>query len=202
MTIDLTPVAPRDALAALRARGGALAPSFSWQDVYAEEHAAMFTVAKSAGYDILGDIFQALLDALDQGSTFRDFARQLKPVLQQKGWWGRQIVTDPATGEKRLSKLGSTSRLQLIFDANMSVSYAVGHWANFERNRADRPFLRYVHLEDQPFPRPLHHQWHNTVLPIDDPWWDQHFPPNGWHCHCTVQSLSQRDIDRLVRQGV
>jgi hypothetical protein len=35
----------------------------------------------------------------------------------------------------------------------------------------------------------------------DDPWWDTHFPPNGFNCRCYVQSLSQRDLARFGYQG-
>ncbi|RVA05848.1 hypothetical protein EN932_29285 [Mesorhizobium sp. M7A.F.Ca.US.002.01.1.1] len=79
--------------------------------------------------------------------------------------------------------------------------HAAGHWSSFERNKAARPFVRYVHLEGQEHPRPLHALWHNTVLPVDHPWWNTHACPNGWNCHCTLQSLGQRDIDRLQREG-
>ncbi|MCY3795428.1 MAG: hypothetical protein OXG51_13800, partial [Gammaproteobacteria bacterium] len=37
---------------------------------------------------------------------------------------------------------------------------------------------------------------HNTVLPIDHPFWKTHAPPNGWNCRCTLVALSERDLDR------
>jgi hypothetical protein len=74
------------------------------------------------------------------GKTFQRFAAELTPLLQQKGWWGQQPAFDPITGETRWSQLGSIRRLQTIFDVNMRVSYAAGHWASFERNKATRPY--------------------------------------------------------------
>lgn len=201
MPVQLKAVAPADAIAALLARGKHLDPSFAWQDRYAEDHAQAFTVAKSTGFDILVDIYAGLEAALKEGKTARQFAAELTPLLQAKGWWGRQMMQDPQTGLPVLVQLGSPQRLQLIFDVNMRVSYAAGHWASFERNKRARPFLRYVHLVGQEHPR-LHHQaLHNLVLPVDHPFWDVIAPPNGWHCHCTLQSLSQRDIDRLQAEG-
>lgn len=201
MATALKPLPPRDAIAALFARGGRLEPSFAWQDVWQDIHATEFTVAKSAGFDILGDIFDGVMEHLAKGKTLQSFVGELTPVLQAKGWWGKQPAFDPVSGETRWSQLGSVRRLQTIFDVNMRVSYAAGHWASFERNKATRPFLRYVHLENQENPRLLHHLWHNTVLPVDHPWWNTHACPNGWNCHCTLQALSQRDIDRLQREG-
>lgn len=200
MPADLTPLPPRDAIRALQARGGRLHPSFAWQDVYALDHAAMFTVAKSAGHSILEDIFEAVLNALDQGETLGSFARRLKPVLIQKGWWGEAIETDPLTGEPVKVRLGSLRRLRTIFEVNMRVSYAAGHWAAFERTKSRRPYLRYVAVQDG-LTRPEHLKLHNLVLPVDHPFWNTHAPPNGWNCRCTLQSLSETDLDRLKRDG-
>ncbi|ORE85385.1 phage minor head protein [Aurantimonas sp. 22II-16-19i] len=202
MAIELQALPFTEAIAALERRGATLKPQFSWLDDWQADHATMFTVAKSAGFDVLGDIFEAYSKALSEGRTFRDFSRELTPALQAKGWWGRQLVTDPLTGEQTIAHLGSTRRLATIFDANMRVSYAAGHWSSFARNKAARPFLRYVHLEGQENPRLQHQAWHNTVLLVDDPWWNTHACPNGWGCKCTLQSLSQRDVDRLLSQGV
>lgn len=195
------PLPPRSAMDALFARGQNLDPSFSWLDVWQEMHADSFTVAKSAGFDILDDIFRALMQALSEGTTFREFAAELVEVLQNKGWWGRQLVIDPITGELVPAQLGSIRRLQTIFDANLRVSYAAGHWRNFEVNKKSRPFLRYVCILDKRT-RPAHAAHHNLVLPVDHPYWKWWACPNGWNCRCTLQSLSQNDVDQLLAQGV
>ncbi|MEL6781937.1 MAG: phage minor head protein [Pseudomonadota bacterium] len=201
MTVELIPLAPADAIAALERRGRQLAPSFDWRDVYAQEHAAMFTVAKSAGFDVLADIETALERALSEGETFEQFARRLEPILREKGWWGRQSATDPETGQTRTVQLGSPRRLRTIFETNMRVSYATGHWERFQRQKQSRPFLRYVAILDEAT-RPVHRQMHNLVLPVDHPFWELFAPPNGWGCRCTLQNLSARDLDRLKAQGV
>ncbi|WP_411037644.1 phage minor head protein [Shinella sp. BYT-45] len=200
MAVELKPLPPVDAIAAFEARKGDLVETFSWQEFWQEEHATSLTVAKSAGFDILKDISAAFEKALKEGRTPAEFARTLRPALEAKGWWGRKFVEDPLTGEVRPAQLGSARRLQTIFDTNMRVSYAAGHWANFERNRKARPFLRYVCILDERT-RPAHRARHNLVLPIDHPYWDAWAPPCGWNCRCTLQSLSQRDIDRLLAEG-
>lgn len=35
-------------------------------------------------------------------------------------------------------------------------------------------------------PRPAHLAWDGMVLPAGHPFWDMHFPPNGWDCSCYV----------------
>ncbi len=192
----LTPLPPAEAIAALQRRGLRLDPTFSWQDAWEADHAKMFTVAKSAGFDILSDIHAALASAIAEGRTIRDFAADLRPVLEAKGWWGRKEVTDPLTGEVREAQLGSTRRLRTMFETNMRVSYAEGHWARFERGKSSRPYLRYVAILDGRT-RPAHRARHNVCLPVDDPYWDRWAPPCGWGCRCTLQSLSQRDVDRM-----
>lgn len=200
MSVELIPLPPREAIRALKLRGGRLHESFAWEEVYADGHAAMFTVAKSAGHSILEDIYHAVTTALEAGETLDSFSRRLMPVLVQKGWWGEAIDVDPLTGEPVRVRLGSLQRLQTIFEVNMRVSLAAGHWAAFERTRASRPYLRYVALQDG-LTRPEHLRLHNLVLPLDHAFWDTHAPPNGWNCRCSLQSLSARDMDRLKQDG-
>jgi SPP1 gp7 family putative phage head morphogenesis protein len=200
MVIRLDPLKPRDAIKALETRGKQLHKSFAWQDVWQDVHAQAFTVAKSTGFDILNDIYTAVQKALNEGQTPAQFAKELTPVLQAKGWWGRKEVVDPETGRLVMAQLGSPRRLQTIFDVNMRVSYAAGHWAAFERTKEARPYLRYVAILDEDT-RPQHRARHNLCLPVDHPYWDTWAPPCGWNCRCTLQSLSDRDVKQLQAEG-
>lgn len=192
--IELEPLAPQEAIDAFRRKGYAI--TFSWQDMERDEHSRDFTVAKVASLDLLADIRAAMDAAIAEGTTLQEFRNRLTPVLQEKGWWGRDVMTDPLTGEAREVQLGSPRRLQIIYDTNLRMSYAAGRWERIENVAAARPWLRYVAILDDRT-RDQHRDWHNIVLRWDDPWWDQHAPPNGWNCRCTVQQLGDRDLERM-----
>lgn len=193
--LEMHPLPPEEAVAYFKAKGYHLPSTWNWQDMWQEAHATAFTVAKSAGFDILGDVHAQVLKSLEQGQTFRDFQRELTPLLQAKGWWGRKELPDPITGEVREVQLGSPRRLRTIYDVNLRTAHASGAWARVQRTKDRRPFLRYVAILDRRT-RQDHRGWHGVVLPADDPWWDTHYPPNGWRCRCSVQQLGQRDMDR------
>lgn len=190
---DLKALPPAKAVEFLRAKG--YATSFNWRDMWQEEHGRAFTVAKVMRLDILQDIRQSVDKALAEGTTFRQFQAELTPTLQAKGWWGRQSMLDPATGKEQEVQLGSPRRLKTIYDTNLRMARSAGRWEAIERNKERRPYLRYVAVMDSRT-RHQHAEWHNTILPADDPWWETHYPPNGWNCRCMVQQLSARDLER------
>ncbi len=192
--IDLAPLPPAEAVRFFRSKGYRI--GFAWQDVWQEEHARAFTVAKATRLDLLQDIRAAVDAAIADGKTLAQFRAELKPVLRRQGWWGRKRVTDPLTGEETLAQLGSPRRLKTIFNTNLRTAYAAGAWERAQRLKARRPFLRYVQL-DRPSKREAHTAWHGTVLPMGHAFWNTHYPPNGWYCGCTVQQLSRRDLDRF-----
>ena len=188
---------PEEALEFFRAKD--IRPSFSYLDVAAEEHALQFTVAKSAGFDILADVKAALIAHLAEGGTMRAFQRQLTPILQRAGWWGVEEVTDPETGDKRLAQLGSPRRLRTIFRSNMRSARAAGQWERIQRTKRTHPWLLY-RVGPSETHRPDHVAWNGTLLPADDPWWRDHFPPNGWGCKCWVRQVSAAEAARLGGQ--
>ncbi len=81
-----------------------------------------------------------------------------------------------------------------LIDTNVRMSYAKGRWERIERIARERPYLRYIAVLDQRT-RPDHMAWHGTILPWDHPWWQTHYPPNGWRCRCTVEQLSEYDLE-------
>ena len=183
-----------EAIAALRRRGLNFVPSGHWTEIWQQAHQTGFTVAQSAGFDILKDIHASLVRAMSEGWTFDRFRKELTPTLQARGWWGRAERVDPLTGEAREVQLGSPRRLRTIFDANLRVSAAQGDWERQRSVRDERPYLRYTALLDNRT-RPQHRRWHGIILPIDHPWWETHYPPNGWRCRCKAMSVSEEDLE-------
>ena len=190
---------PKDAFAAFAARA-LLQPSFRWEDVYQEEHAAGFAVAGVAQADVLALFYEAVETALGGGGSLADFAKAIKPQLVAKGWWGDVEITDAATGDQRVTRFDD-ARLQLIYDVNLRQSYAAGRWARAERTRASKPFLMYRTMRDERV-RASHAQWDGVVLPIDHPFWNTHYAPNGWRCRCRTFAVSERDVLRYQADGV
>lgn len=189
---------PKEAFDAFADRG-LLQPSFRWQDVFQQEHASAFAVAGVAQRDIL-QLFRDELDvSLREGRSAADFAKRIKPALAAKGWWGDIEVTDEATGETRITRFDER-RLQLIYDVNLRQSHAAGRWARIERNKRRQPFVMYRTMRDERV-RASHRAWDSLVLPVDHPFWQQHYPPNGWRCRCIAFALSERDIAERIAAG-
>jgi uncharacterized protein with gpF-like domain len=193
--LDIVPLPPGKAIKYLLAKQ--LHITWDWQDMWQEEHASKFTVAKVTKADILQDIFDALNKSKAEGTPFEQFKKDLVPLLQQKGWWGKQEAVNVESGEVRLVQLGSPRRLQTIFNVNVQTSLQVGHY----KAQTDpdvlkaRPYWHYSPVMDGKT-RPMHRAWIVITLPADSPWWDTHYPPNGWNCRCTVVSMSLREIQR------
>lgn len=57
-------------------------------------------------------------------------------------------------------------------------------WAQYQAD-ADQFYLQYRTAADERV-RESHALLHGTTLPVDDPFWQKFFPPNGWNCRCTV----------------
>ncbi len=167
--------------------------SWNFREVEPEEHAVAFTVAKSAGFDILADVREELERALAEGATFEDFRKRLKPRLVEKGWWGRAVVEGPDGAEE--VQLGSTRRLRTIYRANLRSARAAGQWERIQRSKAALPYLEY-RLGPSERHRPHHESKAGWILPADHAFWDLWFPPNGWGCKCWVRQVGRAEAER------
>lgn len=195
MSIEPFALPPEEAIQWFREKGYRL--GYDWRDTWGTQHARAFTVAKAMQLDILADIREHVDRALVEGTTLEQFKKDLRPLLQAKGWWGEREEVDPVTGETKVVQLGSARRLRIIYETNLRQAHSAGRWQRIERLKKSRPYLRYITRSPGPNRRPEHQGWRDTVLPVDHPWWDTHMPMNGWGCECSVQQLSERDVRRL-----
>lgn len=191
-------VEPADAVAAFMRRR-LIEPTFSWQDLWHEEHTRAFTVSRLTEERLLEFIRDELAKAIESGTRFEAWAATVQPRLEEAGWWGtREVVERP--GAAPVATTFDPARLQLIFQVNTRQSHAAGRWARIERSKATLPYVIYSTMRDERV-RASHRQWDGVALPVDHPFWKTHFPPNGWRCRCTAYAIDERGLERLRQAG-
>lgn len=154
-------------------------PTPSWTTIWEAEHDKAFTVAGAMKRDLLEDLRKAVEKVIADGITLADFRKQFEEIVAKHGW----------------SYNGSPGwRSRVIYDTNLRTSYQAGRYRQMQEVKALRPYWRYRHSAAVQDPRPEHLAWDGLVLPADDPWWRTHFPPNGWGCQCTVETLSADEV--------
>lgn len=138
-----------------------------------------FSIAGVASRDQLQGVLDSLAKVSKEGMTFDQWKAMVK---------GGDI------------KLGLPDyRLDNIFRTNMQSAYSVGHWKQQQRNKDRRPYLMYDAINDTRV-RPSHLKLDNIIRPVDDAFWDEHYPPNGYRCRCSVISLTAAQAE--ARGGV
>lgn len=157
----------------------------NWRELGAEEYGRAFTAAQTEGYDVVGDLYEGLLETMREGGGETDFAERVLPVLRAKGWL-------PDLDDKQLGR-----RVRLIYDTNLRTSQAVGKWRAAQRTKQFLPYARYSAVLDRRT-RPSHAALHGIIRPIDDPFWQEAWPPCGFNCRCIVSQVSR---SQTLRHG-
>lgn len=155
-------------------------PSETWRDIQRGAHDRAFMVAGAAKADLLHDLRKAVDQAV-QGGSIGEFRKGFADAVAKHGWTGW-------TGQG--TEAGEAWRTRVIYQTNLMTSYAAGRRAQLldPALLARRPFWRYVHNDSVTHPRPEHKRWGDMRLTLrhDHPFWETHFPPNGWGCKCRV----------------
>lgn len=170
-------------------------PTERWDDIQRSAHDRAFMAAGAAKADLLKDLHDAVVQRATDGKGLKAFQKDFKAIVAKHGWTGW-------TGEG--SKEGVAWRTKVIYQTNMAQSYAAGRY----RQMTDpeyvrlRPYWRYIHREGVRHPRPQHLAWHGLTLPHDHPFWQSHYPPNGWGCGCRVAPVSKAEGERSRNAGL
>jgi SPP1 gp7 family putative phage head morphogenesis protein len=173
---------PVEAIAYFKAKGYDI--TWNWFEIWQEAHTQAFTVAKAMRLDILQDIHNAVDAAIENGTTIKTFQKDLKPLLESKGWWGKT---------EEGAQLGSAYRLETIFRTNIQTAYSAGRYKAQIENADDRPYWQYIAILDNRV-RPEHAAMNGLIFPANDPFWDTHYPPNGFNCRCRVRALNEKQV--------
>ena len=159
-------------------------PTNSYADIYNNEHDYAFVVAGANRNALLNDFRAAIDKAISQGTTLEEFRKDFAEIVEKHGW----------------SYNGSFNwRSRVIYETNLNSSYQAGRYQQLRD--AKFPYLEYLHSDYVEHPRELHESWNHLVLNFNDPWWDSHFPPNGYGCQCRVRGRTKGDLKRMGKDG-
>ena len=159
-------------------------PTNSYADIYNDEHDYAFVVAGANRNALLNDFRAAIDKAISQGTTLDEFRKDFAEIVERHGW--------SYNG-------GFNWRSRVIYETNLNSSYQAGRYQQLRD--AQFPYMEYLHSDYVEHPRELHQSWNHLVLNFNDPWWDSHFPPNGYGCQCRVRGRTKGDLKRMGKDG-
>ena len=162
-------------------------PIGHWRELSAEEYSRSFAVARTAGYAVIREIYDALLASFGSQETAQEFADRLIPFLRRRGWLGDPGAIAP--------------RLELIYDTNLRVARSAGRWERYRRTAAAFPYLRGVTARDERVRHPPrsesdHRAFDGIILPVGHAFWQRYFVPLGFRCRCSVIQMTRSQLAR------
>jgi phage gp29-like protein len=168
-------------------------PTARWDDLWQEQHARAFSVAGAMRADLLADLRAAVAEAVEGGGSYDQFHQRFEEIVARRGWTGW-------TGEG--TEAGRAWRTRTIYQTNLSTAQAAGRYTQMTdpATLEHMPYWQYRHNTVNN-PRAAHKAWDGLVLRWDDPWWNEHYPPNDWGCNCDVRPVSDRMLRRMGKAG-
>ncbi|MFR9677513.1 phage minor head protein [Acinetobacter sp. SEK570] len=155
------------ALVYARSRNVVLPAEYYLLDLNSRQYAT--TVSGLASLDQIKSVLNAVYKTVETGGTFQDF----QDLVEADGI--------------NLSE----AQLDNVFRTNAQNAYAHGKWLHQQRNKAKRPYLEYMAINDSRV-RPSHLALDGAIRHIDDTFWQTYYPPNGYRCRCTTRALTER----------
>lgn len=153
-----------------------------FKELLPELRARAFTVAGIESLDQIGRVQEAITDYTrgqttgGEGVTWDDAKKRIVSELP---------FLDDAAASKRATVLLRTHGFQASQAAEYNSALADDNITHFKYIATKDAHVRDEHLA-----------LNGLVLPKDDPFWQDHFPPWDWGCRCQVVEMSQRAVER------
>lgn len=112
---------------------------------------------------------------------------------------GKRI--SPAEFRRRALKINTCYNLQYLEVEREQVilgATQASHWLDFEETADTHPYLEYCTARDSHL-REEHRGLDGLIFAVDDDFWKQYYPPNGWRCRCTVRKRTRREYEHLKK---
>ena len=117
--------------------------------------------------------------------TFHELNEAFPSLLDDNG--NRKSFERFLNDVQKINKTYNQNYLRAEYNFASASAEMAARWEQF-MDDGDRYYLQYRTAADSKV-RPEHAALHGVTLPIDDPFWEQFYPPNGWNCRCSVSQV-------------
>jgi SPP1 gp7 family putative phage head morphogenesis protein len=114
--------------------------------------------------------------------TFHELNEAFPSLLDEEG--NRKPFNQFLNDVQKVYDAYNVQYLRTEYNFAQASALMAARWKKFEQE-GDRYNLQYRTMYDKRVRR-THRMLHNITLPIESPFWNKYFPPNGWGCRCTV----------------
>ena len=166
-----------EAIASMEKRGIVL-PDKYYGELQRIERQLAFSIAGVTSIDKLQNVLNSLTDKLSKGATFQEWQKDIRV----------QDLDLPR------------HRLDTIYRTNLQATTNRGRWEQFQQTKNTRKYLMYDAVNDSRT-RPTHKAMDGIIRPIDDPFWQTHYPSNGYRCRCRAISLTEKQANDRSKNG-
>lgn len=91
---------------------------------------------------------------------------------------------------EKINKIYNESWLRTEYETALSSAQNAARWSEW-KSREDVVNLTYDAVNDE-LTRHSHKALDGITKPITDPFWNTHYPPNGWRCRCGVMVSTKK----------
>lgn len=138
-----------------------------------------FWIAGAAQLDIVEDTRNRLKRAIERGTPLATFKAEVREALTKA--WGKD----------------NPHRIETIFRNATQHAYNAGRWEQMNAPSVVRfrPFWMFDAILDGRETQ-ICRICNGTLLSADDPWWDEHWPPQHHRCRSGVRALRRSEAER------
>ena len=147
-----------------------------FHDALPELRGRLFTIAGVESANVMQRVRDTIA-TIAEGGTWPDAKASIITEL------------DPYLGN------GADRRAELLLRTHGFQSFQATNWRVAQED-ADTTHLQYLTMEDDRV-RPSHRALDGIIVPKDDPFWQNHFPPWEWGCRCRTRTMNPDQVDEF-----
>jgi SPP1 gp7 family putative phage head morphogenesis protein len=147
-------------------------------------------LAGGVSYETLPELAAFMQENIFVFSGFKTYQELKQASLLLRDANGKlRSFTDFKKEIKKLNATYNGAFLNAEYNLAVSSSQMATKWKGFESQKDDYDLV-YKAVNDKRT-RPEHAAIDGVVEPVDSPFWNTHYPPNGWNCRCTVYQVEK-----------